>query len=75
MWRTTQLLLDDDWTRIWKPIRETMSIVMGGPRGDVNADPPREVNWHKLEWKQVGRQYPGLKSAMKEASDLHNFLL
>lgn len=69
-------LSDEDWNRIWTPVREIVAmIVAGDSTGERSKSDPTDIDWQSLEWKEVGSQYPALKSAIKEATDLHNNIL
>ncbi|MGK3735647.1 MAG: hypothetical protein ACI90V_002488 [Bacillariaceae sp.] len=72
---TSALLTDEDWQRIWKPVREveaamttaTETAATTTGRGKVVA-----IDFLKLEWKKLGIKHPELKNAMIRASDIHN---
>lgn len=60
-------LSDEDWSSIWKPVREALSSVGTGEEGD----------WTQRDWKELrcSERCAKLKGAVIEATNLHNNLL
>ena len=55
------LLTDEDWQRIWDPVNKVVGTV--------------KISFKDLEWKRLHKEYPALKQAIIEATDVHNNIL
>ena len=72
---TSALLTDEDWQRIWKPVREVeaaMTTATETPSTTTAGGKVVAVDFLTLEWKKLGIKHPELKNAMIRASDIHN---